>query len=89
MLTRQSSGRKSLTGYLLSRAHPHGQHKARFFEALGFSAANWQVLADALIAHAKNHGVTASSSTDFGTRLIVEGALQTPIGRSAVGQYGL
>ena len=36
-----------LRDYLLSSTHPIGRFKARFFGALGFSADNWQELADA------------------------------------------
>lgn len=75
---------EKLTGYLLSRGHPHGQHKARFFEALGFSAAEWQVLSDALVAHARTHGVKASILTPFGVRYAVEGRLATPVGRAPI-----
>jgi hypothetical protein len=75
---------EKLTGYLLSHGHPHGQNKARFFEALGFSAAAWRVLADALVAHARTHGVKASIPTPFGVRYVVEGELATPVGRNPV-----
>jgi hypothetical protein len=34
--------------YLLSALHPGGRAKARFFRQFGFTAADWNVLADAL-----------------------------------------
>jgi len=36
--------------YLLSRAHPVGRFKAAFFTLLGYSAAEWEVLAGDLRA---------------------------------------
>lgn len=75
---------EKLTGYLLSREHAHGQHKARFFEALGFSIARWEVLAEALIAHAGTHGVKTSVATAYGVRYVVEGKLAGPIGRASI-----
>jgi hypothetical protein len=35
---------EKLHGYLLSLAHPVGRFKARFFTALGYSAARWREL---------------------------------------------
>ena len=37
-----------LRDYLLSTVHPLGRFKARFFNALGFSADRWQELESAL-----------------------------------------
>jgi len=39
---------QKLRDYLLSPNHPVGRFKARFFGALGFSAANWRDLEQAL-----------------------------------------
>ena len=41
---------EKLRDYLLSNEHPIGRFKARFFTALGFSAARWQELEFALRA---------------------------------------
>lgn len=72
--------RTKILGYLLSDAHTHGRAKARFFTALGFSASNWEQLADALRHHAVAHTVRRTVETDFGTRYVIEGALRVPNG---------
>ena len=43
---------QKLHGYLLSKTHPVGRFKARFFAALGYAAERWQELeADLRIQH--------------------------------------
>ena len=49
-----------LVNYLLSARHSGGRAKARFLEDFGFSAGNWPVFRDAIIAHAEANDVTAS-----------------------------
>jgi hypothetical protein len=74
--------REKLVGYLLSRAHPDGAGKAAFFARFGFSATAWEVLHDALLAHAREHEVAETGESAFGTRFTVEGPLRSPDGRS-------
>jgi hypothetical protein len=79
-----------VANYLLSVRHSGGRAKARFLEDFGFSAQNWQVLRDAVIAHARANDITASHQTPFGTRYEIDGALPTPDGRAPiVVWYGL
>ena len=70
-----------ITGYLLSETHEDGRHKAIFFTRLGFSVAQWQVLAQALLEHAAEHEVASVLSTPHGDHYAVEGELRTPSGR--------
>ena len=42
--------REKITGYLLAENPESGRGKPNFFAAFGFSADNWQTLADALLA---------------------------------------
>ena len=70
-----------ITDYLLSPSHPDGRGKAVFFMRFGFSAHTWQQLAEALLRHASEHELTKVELTPFGTRYIIEGTLQTPIGQ--------
>jgi hypothetical protein len=74
--------REKVTDYLLSASHPNGRHKARFFAAFGFSAAAWEVLANALLHHAVEHDVTKVESSPFGARYVVDGKLFSPDGRN-------
>ena len=73
---------EKITGYLLSTTHRDGRHKATFFLAFGFSADAWQVLAAALRKHAADYEVAKVENSPFGTRYVVEGALEAPDGRT-------
>ena len=46
-----------IVNYLLSTTHRAGKSKAAFFGAYGFSASQWQVLAEALRCHARENDV--------------------------------
>ncbi|MBL1134121.1 MAG: hypothetical protein HND46_02300 [Chloroflexi bacterium] len=70
-----------ITEYLLSDTHKTGKHKAVFFKHFGFSQDEWEVLAQALSQHAQIHEVTTTQDTRFGVHYVVEGELETPLGR--------
>jgi hypothetical protein len=70
-----------ITQYLLNSEHSEGYGKAKFFMRFGFSIAQWQQLADALFTHAQTHEVIKIEQTQFGTRYIIEGKLETPCKR--------
>ena len=72
---------EKLTGYLLSRAHRDGRHKAAFFLAYGFSVDSPADLADALVKHARTHGVVTEEASPFGRRYVVEGTMEAADGR--------
>ncbi len=73
---------RKLTAYLLDRAHRFGGPKAVFFESFGYSAENWQVLRDAILAHAGDHEVDQSQPTRHGQVYEVVGPLAAQDGRS-------
>lgn len=52
-----------IVNYLLNPRHSGGRAKARFLESFGFRVKDWQVLRDAVIAHAAANDVTASYQT--------------------------
>lgn len=58
-----------IVDYLLSVRHPGGRAKARFLESFGFRAREWQVLHDAIVAHATANDVAASQQTRFGGQI--------------------
>jgi Domain of unknown function (DUF6883) len=72
---------RKITHYLLSTSHRDGLHKAAFFGSFGFRLESWEVLASALLNHARTHDVTEVVSTPFGQNYVVEGALSAPDGR--------
>ena len=72
---------RKITHYLLSTSHRDGQHKAAFFQSFGFRLESWELLASALLHHARIHEVTEVVSTPFGQNYVVEGPLSAPDGR--------
>lgn len=71
---------RKITFYLLNPAHPAGGSKAPFFLRHGFSRAEWQRLAEALLRHARDHEVVATEPTPHGTRYVIDGTLTAPDG---------
>jgi len=76
--------RAKIVDYLLSVSHTTGRAKARFLEDFGFRAQDWLVLHEAIIAHARANGVTASHRTHLGTSYEIDGPLLTPAGRTPI-----
>ncbi len=70
-----------LKDYLLSETHAIGKSKAKFLRAFGFDETNVNVLAQALIAIAQSEEVKEVISSPYGTKYVIEGSLQTPMGR--------
>jgi hypothetical protein len=73
---------RKITHYLLSFTHRDGRSKAAFFMRFGFTADDWQGLAEALRRHAADHDVAEHEDTPFGTSYVVEGPLRAPDGHS-------
>ena len=67
--------------YLLNPSHPIGGSKAGFFRGFGFSRGQWGLLADALREHGRANPVAKAVSDEDGTTYLVEGPLETPLGR--------
>lgn len=73
--------RDKISEYLLNPLHRYGAAKERFFPTFGFRADSWQILAEALREHGRTHDIVRAHETGFGMRYIVEGELNTPLGR--------
>lgn len=73
--------RDKILQYLLNPLHRYGAVKERFFTAFGFRADAWQILAEALRAHGRTHEIVRAHETGFGPRYVVEGELNSPVGR--------
>ena len=74
--------REKIVDYLVNPEHPDGAGKAAFFTAMGFRADRWQDLANALLELAKSQPVFATLASAHGSKYIVDGAIDTPSGRS-------
>ena len=73
---------EKVTNYLLNPKHPDGASKAAFFDALGFSAENWQELALALLRLAETAPVARCVDSVHGCKYIIEGCLESPCGKA-------
>ena len=71
---------RKVTHYLLNPGHPAGGSKAWFFLRFGFTVAEWQILAEALLRHARENEVVETEQTPHGRRYVVEGRLIAPGG---------
>lgn len=69
-----------LVDYLLSRSHPLGQRKARYFRALGFRPEAPTELEEALVVHARVHPVASREETRFGSKYVVDGPFRAASG---------
>jgi hypothetical protein len=74
---------RKLREYLLSRSHPLGRHKARFFRALGYGPSNWARLDRDLRFQHLTAPVAHVTETRHGTVFEIRAILRGPSGRSA------
>lgn len=75
---------EKLRDYLLSYEHPHGRFKARFFNALGFRADQWQELESALRTQHLTQGAEAVPVAAAGQKFRIRATLVGPEGESAL-----
>ncbi len=71
---------EKLHSYILSATHPVGQFKATFFLGLGYSAEDWQLLAQDLRQQLLPLDVVRTEESRYGRKFIVEGPLKGPTG---------
>ena len=75
---------EKLRDYLLSHEHPHGRFKARFFNALGFRADQWQELESALRTQHLTQDAEAVPVAAEGQKFRIRATLSGPKGESAM-----
>ena len=74
--------RHKLLEYLLNAAHPDNGGKAQFFESLGFTSENPELLADALHAVAQTGEVVELVESAHGEKYVVDGSVSSHTERS-------
>jgi hypothetical protein len=74
---------QKLHGYLLSHTHPVGRFKARFFAALGYSAARWQEFEADLRGQHLTQEATPGESTPDDQLFTIRAILKGPNGQSS------
>ena len=74
---------EKLRGYLLSKTHPVGRFKARFFAALGYSADEWQTLEADLRIQQLSQDAEPGQATPHGQPYTIRAILRGPNGESA------
>ncbi len=72
---------KKIIEYLLNPEHPDGRSEARLFLNCGFKRKDWQEFAKAIRIHARK-ATTTTLETLFGMKIIAEGDLATPSGKT-------
>ncbi len=75
---------EKIVGYLLNPSHPDGASKARFYESLRFSRADWELLAAAIRDVASNNPIANTIKTIHGCKYIIEGKITSPRGKTAM-----
>lgn len=70
--------RDKLTDYVLSETHATGKFKAKFFRKLGFNETNIRLFEKALRKIAKSQEVIDIISSEYGTKYIIDGEIDTP-----------
>jgi hypothetical protein len=70
-----------LQDYLLSETHVVGRGKAKFFRMFGFDETNTDLLEQGLITIAQKEDVKTETISPHGTKYVIGGSLQTPLGR--------
>lgn len=73
---------EKITDYLLVPEHGNNKGKAAFFFRYGFTIEAWEILAVALVAHAKAHPVTGTRQRLQGMLYEVTGTMVMPDGRT-------
>ena len=71
---------EKLTDYLLSDLHPVGRAKALFLKNLGYDDTDVDILARDLLAIAQEEDISAVQTSEYGTKYVVDGFIQTPSG---------
>lgn len=61
--------------FLLSPVNPRARGKAAFFQALGFTVSNWEVLRSALLEIARSGDADAGQKSEFGAKYEVRAAI--------------
>ena len=74
--------RPKVAEYLLSESHPVGRFKSTFFVNLGYSKADWDILARDLRRHGVESEALATEVTPYGQKYEVRGSLSVPTGRT-------
>ena len=72
-----------LQGYLLSSTHPIGRFKARFFNALGFSADSWRELEHAFRIQHLTQDAQPGEADQLGQKYTIRAILIGPNGQAA------
>jgi len=77
-----------LRGYCLNPSHPRGRHKARVFAAaLGLTAADSDLVREALLNAALHDEAVLGERDDYGQRYVLDFHMKGPAGEATVRSY--
>lgn len=72
---------EKLTKYVLSETHELGKFKAKYFRKLGLDETNISLFEKTLRRLAQDQEITEEMSSVYGTKYVIEGKIETPIGK--------
>lgn len=72
--------KEKLVDYLLSKTHAIGRFKASYFETIGFSEDNADLLRSELMKIAEFGEIDYCVESSHGVKYIVDGTIETPLG---------
>jgi len=75
--------KQKISDYLLSETHAVGKEKARYFRSIGYTEKHTDHLAEALLMIAKSEKVSQEIASPYGTKYIIDGEIDTPLGTTA------
>ena len=67
-----------IVNFLLDPHHPKNGGRAYFFSRFGYTTANWEQMAEALVQHAEEGEVVSWEHTPYGEKYTVLGDLLAP-----------
>lgn len=74
--------KEKLIDYILSETHSTGKSKAKFFRKIGFIETNVKLFEKALRKIAKSEEVKKEIISEYGTKYILDGKIDSPSGKA-------
>lgn len=73
---------EKIKNYLLSSSHPVGRFKAVFFNSLGYTSSNWELLLNDIYSILKNDAEKIEES-EYGQKYKISGEIVGPLKKSS------
>ncbi len=74
---------EKIKDYLLSESHPVGRFKAVFFNSLGYSAQNWEILVNDIRTILLQNDAEKTEDSEYGQKYKITGKIVGPVKKNA------